>query len=144
VCGMSMNTYFHGGSNETIGGRVRLRRPELLPFWFKVVLEASGAFNQGVWGVYGCVFFMVVPMTPSAAASDPGGRRYCCLIVSTVFSLLSLTPAIKLLPGVVDTDQKKPKSLKFIAGVNDTAEKLFTGVNDTADKFFGGANDTGE
>jgi hypothetical protein len=32
----------------------------------------------------------------------------------------------------------------FIAGVNDTAEKLFTGVNDTADKFFGGVNDTGE
>jgi hypothetical protein len=23
----------------------------------------------------------------------------------------------------------------FIAGVNDTGEKLFTGVNDTADKF---------
>jgi hypothetical protein len=32
----------------------------------------------------------------------------------------------------------------LIAGVNDTAEKLFTGVNDTADKFFGGVNDTGE
>ena len=39
---------------------------------------------------------------------------------------------------------KKPKSLKFIAGVNDTAEKLFTGVNDTADKFFGGVSDTGD
>jgi hypothetical protein len=46
-----------------------------------------------------------------------GRRRYCCLIVSTVFSPLSLTPAnnfsavlltpaIKLLPGVVDTGQK--------------------------------------
>ncbi len=34
--------------------------------------------------------------------------------------------------------------LKFIAGVNDTAEKLFTGVKDTADKFFGDVNDTGE
>jgi hypothetical protein len=33
---------------------------------------------------------------------------------------------------------------EFIAGVNDTAEKLFTGVNDTADKFFGGVNDTRE
>jgi hypothetical protein len=29
-----------------------------------------------------------------------------------------------------------------IAGVNNTAEKLFTGVNDTADKLFGGVNDT--
>ncbi len=43
-------------------------------------------------------------------------------------------------PGVVDTVHKKPKSLKFIAGVNDTAEKLFSGVNDTADKFFSGVN----
>jgi hypothetical protein len=32
----------------------------------------------------------------------------------------------------------------FIAGVNDTAVKLFTGVNDAADKFFSGVNDTGE
>jgi hypothetical protein len=40
--------------------------------------------------------------------------------------------------------RKKPKSLKFIAGVNDTADKLFTGVNDTADKFFGGVSDTGD
>jgi hypothetical protein len=38
-------------------------------------------------------------------------------------------------PGVVETVQKKTKSIKFIAGVNNTAEKLFTGVNDTADKF---------
>jgi hypothetical protein len=40
--------------------------------------------------------------------------------------------------------RKKPKSLKFIAGVNDTAKKLFTSVNDTADKFFGGVSDTGD
>jgi hypothetical protein len=45
VCGVSMNTSFHGGSNETIGGRVRLWRPELLPFWFEVVLAASEAFG---------------------------------------------------------------------------------------------------
>jgi hypothetical protein len=39
--------------------------------------------------------------------------------------------------------EKKTKSLKFIAGVNDdTAEKLFTGVNVTADEFFDGVNDT--
>jgi hypothetical protein len=36
---------------------------------------------------------------------------------------------------------KKPN---FIAGVNDTAEKLFTGVNYTADKFFGGVSDDGD
>jgi hypothetical protein len=57
---------------------------------------------------------------------------------------VSTTPAITLFPGVVDTGQKQPKSQKFIAVVNDTAEKLFTGVNDTADKFFGGVSDTGD
>ncbi len=41
-------------------------------------------------------------------------------------------------------DQKKTKKPKTIAGVNDTAEKLFTGVNDTADKFFGGVSVTGD
>ena len=70
---MSMNTSFHGGSNETIGGRVRLRRPELLLFWFEVVLGR-------LW----MRLFMVVPMTPSAAASDPGGRRNCCLFAVVV------------------------------------------------------------
>ncbi len=37
-----MNTSFHGGSNEIIRGRVRHRRPELLLFWYEVVLAASG------------------------------------------------------------------------------------------------------
>ncbi len=73
---------------------------------------------------------MVVPMTPSAAASDPGGHRYCCrclivnIVLSKNLSAVLLTPAIKLFPGVLDTGQKLPKSLKCIAGVNETAEKL--------------------
>jgi hypothetical protein len=50
----------------------------------------------------------------------------------------------KFFPGVVDTGQKYLKSLKFIAGVNDTSEKLFTGVNDTANKFFAGVNNTAD
>jgi hypothetical protein len=53
-----------------------------------------------------------------------------------------LSLAKKCSPCVVDTSQKYPKSLKFIAGVNDTAKKMFTGVNDNADKFFFGVNDT--
>jgi hypothetical protein len=58
---------------------------------------------------------------------------------------VSLTPVNNLyFPGVVDTIQKKPKSLKFIAGVNNTAEKLFTGVKNTADKFFGSVSDTSD
>jgi hypothetical protein len=57
---------------------------------------------------------------------------------------VSLSPAITFFPGVIDTGQKYSKSLKFIVGVNATAEKLFNGVNDTADKFFAGVNDTAD
>jgi hypothetical protein len=32
----------------------------------------------------------------------------------------------------------------FIAGVNDTGEKLFSGVNDTGEKFIAGVVDTGD
>jgi hypothetical protein len=31
MCGVFMDATFHGGSNETIGGRVRRRRPEISP-----------------------------------------------------------------------------------------------------------------
>ncbi len=36
------------GSKTIIAGRVRLRRPEISPFWFELVLAASGASDQGV------------------------------------------------------------------------------------------------
>jgi hypothetical protein len=61
-----------------------------------------------------------------------------------LFSGVNDTGEQFIFPGVVDTVQKKTKSLKLIAGVNDTAKKLFTGVNDTADKFFGSVSDTGD
>ncbi len=47
------------------------------------------------------------------------------------YSPVSLTPAITFSPGIVVTGHEKPKSLKFIADVNHTAEKLFSSVNDT-------------
>ncbi len=57
----------------------------------------------------------------------------------------------KFIAGVIDTAEQFifppccwKKSLKIIAGVNDTTEKLFTGVADTADKFFGSVSDTGD
>ena len=34
---------------------------------------------------------------------------------------------------IVDTGHKEPKGLKFITGVNDTADKCFGGVNDTGE-----------
>jgi hypothetical protein len=41
-----MDATFHGGSNDIIDGRGRLRRPEISPFRFEVVLVASGASDQ--------------------------------------------------------------------------------------------------
>jgi hypothetical protein len=40
VCGVSTDGYFHGGFNETIGGRVRHRRPELSLILLNKVLAA--------------------------------------------------------------------------------------------------------
>jgi hypothetical protein len=51
---------------------------------------------------------------------------------SKQLSLVLLSPAITFFPSVVDTSQKYSKSLSFIVGVNDIAEKLFRGVNNTA------------
>jgi hypothetical protein len=33
MCGVSLDATFHGGSNDTIGGRGRLRRPEISPIY---------------------------------------------------------------------------------------------------------------
>jgi hypothetical protein len=33
MCGVPMDANFHGGSNDTIGGRVRHRRPEISPIF---------------------------------------------------------------------------------------------------------------
>ncbi len=54
VCGVSMDTSFHGGSNGTISGYVQLRRPEISRFKFAVVLAVSWASDQGVSG---CIFW---------------------------------------------------------------------------------------
>jgi hypothetical protein len=56
-----------------------------------------------------------------------------CSAVSTT-PAKNLSPVLLTLvnniyfPRVIDTVQKKPKNLKFIASVNDTAKKLFTSV----------------
>ncbi len=69
------------------------------------------------------------------------------VVTDFLWSAVSLIPAINLSPVLLtplknDRRWQRLKSKKFIAGVNDTAEKLFTGVNDTADKFLSGVNNT--
>jgi hypothetical protein len=95
ICEVSMDAPFHGRSNDIIGGRVRLRRPE-------ISLSSHGS--------------ILVPVTLFTVLQNEE-----ISVITTVY-----------------TGQKSPKSLKFIAGVNNTAKKLFTGVNNTAHKFFFG------
>ncbi len=71
--------------DDSIAGRVRLRRPKISPFWFEVVLLALGVSNQGVWDVYGRVFSWRFEcnywlMCPTPAARDIAvfsGRHPC-------------------------------------------------------------------
>ncbi len=124
VCVVSMDTSFHISSNETVGTCVRLRRTEISPFWLEVVLAALGVSNQVVWGVYGMdasfhggsndiIGVPVRPGRPEILLSSHGG----ILVLAQWFAILqeehrplssqpSMTPTIKLFPGVVDTGQK--------------------------------------
>ncbi len=45
---MSMAVPSHCGFNDTVGGCVRLRQPEISPFWSEVVLAASRASDKAV------------------------------------------------------------------------------------------------
>ena len=79
---------------------------------------------------------MAVPMTPSAAVADFGGRRYrrfipfnflLSLAAPRLHGVLVLVTGNKFIAGVVVTVDK------VIAGVVVTGDKLFTGINDTGD-----------
>ncbi len=79
-------------------------------------LVSATLHNDRQWQRHLCKFF--------AGINDTGEQ----------LSPVTTTPAITIFPGVVDTDQKYPKSIKFIAGVNDTADKIIADVSDTANK----------
>jgi hypothetical protein len=96
------------GTSQTL-----IRGPGGRQIYFKpkrhyLVLAASGASDQDVWGVFGCNF-LAVPITPSAAVADFGGRRYHQFIPFN-FLLSLAAPHLHGVLGLV-TDNK------FIAGV---------------------------
>jgi hypothetical protein len=45
MSGVPMDATFHGGSNDTIGGRVRLRRPEISPIRPDLQKEQTSVVN---------------------------------------------------------------------------------------------------
>jgi hypothetical protein len=49
MCGVFLDATFHGGSNDTIGGRGRLRRPEISPIYpFNFLLSLAAPHLHGV------------------------------------------------------------------------------------------------
>jgi hypothetical protein len=77
---------------------------------------------------------MAVPMTPLAAVSDFGGRRYHQFVPicrkNRPLSSIQVIISEKFISGVVDTGEQ------FISGVVDTGEQFIT--------FFSGVVDTGQ
>jgi hypothetical protein len=105
-----------------------------MPFWFAVVLAASGASDQGVWGAF----------APFHGCSNDniGGRvrlqRPEIVLQKAQTSVVNLSLVEKLIGSVVDTVEQ------FIAGVVNTGEQFIAGVNVTGDKLFTDVVDTGQ
>jgi hypothetical protein len=101
MCGLFMDANFHGGSNDTIGGRGRLRRPEISPIYPFQLFPILGSFHISMASVL---------LTPEINLSP-----------------VSLLPAKKLFSGVNDTGNKFIAGVldtgdKFIPGINDTGD----------------------
>jgi hypothetical protein len=116
VCGVSMNMSFHGGSNETIGDRVRLRRPELLPFWYEVVLAASGPLIRA--------FGVSMDASFHGGSNDTIGGRVRPRRPEILLSYCQHC----LFAVVADTGEQ------FFGGVVDTGDKIAPGVVDMGQK----------
>ena len=106
-----MDATFHGGSNDIISGRGRLRRPKISRFIpFNFLLSLAAPHLHGV----------LVLVT---------GNKFIAGVVVTGdnSSLVLLSPATKLSPVSLSP------ATKLFAGVVVTGDKLFTGINDTGD-----------
>jgi hypothetical protein len=82
-----------------------------MPFWFEVVLAASGASYQGVQGAYGCNFSWGSTVNPYHRFV-PIGRK------NRPLSSIQFIISEKFIGSFVDTGEQ------FIGGVVDTGEQL--------------------
>ncbi len=109
-----------------------------MPFWFEVVLTASGASDQDVWGAF-------VPFHGCSNDNFGGRGRLRQPAVENFISGQYISCVIdtgdNIFPRCRWKRSQITKMPKFIA---DTTENLFTGVNNTADKFVEGVGDTGD
>ncbi len=88
MCEVFLDATFHGGSNDTIGGRGRLRRPEISPIYpFNFLLSLAAPHLHGVLVlVTGNKFIPGVVVTGDNSSPVP-------LSPATKLSPVSLSPA---------------------------------------------------
>ncbi len=153
MCGVFLDATFHGGSNDTIGSRGRLRRPEISPIYPLQLSPFLGSSPP--------------PWRPSSLLLVTGNKFIAGVVVTgdncspvslspaTKLLLVSLSPATKLLPvSLSPVINCSPVSMtpaitenpwqRLIAGVNDTGNTFFDDVVDTAEQFITGVVETGD
>jgi hypothetical protein len=134
---VSMDAPFHGGSNDTIGGLIILRRPEISPLWFELVCAVQGPLIRvcpPCVRFLGMFLFMVAYMTSSAATSDTSGQRYCCLLMGAYLFLPCGSRFCRKNKSLLS---HKFSLMSYIpVRNNQKPSKLYTNVNYTTDKIF--------
>jgi hypothetical protein len=88
-----LDATFHGGSNETIGGRVRLRRPEISPI-FPLQLSPILGCSSPPWRPF------LVTGNKFIGGDNYTGKKFIIGVVVTGdnFSVVSTTTVINLSP----------------------------------------------
>ncbi len=125
-----------------------------------LVLAASGASDQDVWGVYGCRFSWRFqwhhrrpwPTSGARDIADLSPQLSPILAAPHLHGVLVLVTGDKFITGVVVTaDNWSPVATINLSPVSTTPaitenlwQGLITGVNDTGDTFFAGVVDTAE
>ncbi len=152
--------------DQNPGGRQNYFKPKR----HYLVLAASGASDQDVWGVFRCNFSWRFQWHhrrpwPTSAAGDvadlspstfsypwqlPASKASFVLVIGNKFiagdncSPLSMSPAIKLSPVSLSPAINCSPVSTTPAITENPWQRLIAGVNDTGDKFFAGVVDTAE
>ncbi len=131
MCGVFLDANFHGGSNDTIGGRGRLRRPEIWPIYPLQLSPFLGSFPPP-WRpvlVTGNKFIAGVVVTGDNCSPVSLSR-------ATKLSPVSLSLVTKLLPVLLSPVINCSPVSTTPAITENLWQRLIAGVNDTGNKFF--------
>ncbi len=145
-----LDATFHGASNDTIGGRGLLRRPEISPIYSLQLSPILGAPH-----LHGVLVLVTGNKFIAGVVATGDNCSPVSLSLATKLSPVSLSPETRLLPvsmspvincsplSTTPAITENPRQ-RLIAGVNDTGNKFFAGVIDTTEQFITGVVDTGD